>query len=232
MSSWMIDDIDPARWEIVGRAQELGITGTPDKAAHSLGKITLMNGRTVNAHVVHAVNPIITDGYEVVMINRKNPPGMGKPALPGGFIDPGKGGGVESAIQAAAREAAEEVGIDLHKTKATLIGTRNMNRPFDVRVAANNSLEEKYNIKEGDVFMVSTQAVRFDVPDLARTQLVAGDDAAPGSARRVKIDSLTKDSLGIPDHFAMIEATFPDHFPSPRTPPSDPGCTAQKKAAL
>ena len=196
MSGWMIDNSDLARWEIAGRAQKLGITGTPDQAAHSLGKITLADGRTVNAYVVHAVDPIITDGYEVVMINRKNPPGVGKPALPGGFIDPAKGGGVESAIQ------------------ATLIGTRNLNRPFDVRIATNNSLEEKYNIKEGDVFMVSTQAVRFDVPDLAKTKLVAGDDAAPGSARRVKIDSLTKDSMGIPDHFAMIEAAFPDRLPS------------------
>jgi 8-oxo-dGTP pyrophosphatase MutT (NUDIX family) len=214
MSGWMIDNSDLARWEIAGRAQKLGITGTPDQAAHSLGKITLADGRTVNAYVVHAVDPIITDGYEVVMINRKNPPGVGKPALPGGFIDPAKGGGVESAIQAAAREAAEEVGVNLHQAKATLIGTRNLNRPFDVRIATNNSLEEKYNIKEGDVFMVSTQAVRFDVPDLAKTKLVAGDDAAPGSARRVKIDSLTKDSMGIPDHFAMIEAAFPDRLPS------------------
>jgi 8-oxo-dGTP pyrophosphatase MutT (NUDIX family) len=218
MPGWMIDDNDPARCEIVRRAQELGIAGTPDKAAHSLGAITLADGRTVNAYVVHAVDPIITDGNQVVMINRKNAPGMGKPALPGGFIDPTQGGGVESAIQAAAREAAEEVGIDLQKTKATLIGTRNMNRPFDVRVAANNDLQEKYGIKEGDIFMLSTQAVRFDVPDLARTKLVAGDDAAPGSARRVKIDSLTKDSVGIPDHFDMIAATFPDHFPPPLTP--------------
>jgi ADP-ribose pyrophosphatase YjhB (NUDIX family) len=227
----MIDNHDPARQEIVGRAQGLGITGRPDKAAHPLGKITLANGRTVNAYVVHAVDPIITDGHEVVMINRKNPPGIGKPALPGGFIDPVKGGGVESAIQAAAREAAEEVGIDLHQATATLIGTRNMNRPFDVRVAANNGLEEKYGIKEGDVFMVSTQAVRFDVPDLAKTRLVAGDDAAPGSARRVKIDSLTKDSVGVPDHMAMIEAAFPDRFPSFRATPSVPNCAAQKKAA-
>ena len=83
MSGWMIDNSDLARWEIAGRAQKLGITGTPDQAAHSLGKITLADGRSVNAYVVHAVDPIITDGYEVVMINRKNPPGVGKPALPG-----------------------------------------------------------------------------------------------------------------------------------------------------
>lgn len=219
MTSWMIDNADPARLEIVERAKQLGITGSPDKAAHPLGPIVLADGRTVNAHVVHAVDPIITDGDEIVMINRKNDPGMGKPALPGGLIDPTKGGGVESAVQAAAREAAEEAGIDLATAKATLIGTRNMDRPFDVRVAWNNALEEKYGIKEGDIFMVSTQAVRFDAPDLKQTKLVAGDDALPGTARRVEISSLNKNSVGIPDHFDMIAQAFPEKFAA-KTKPS------------
>lgn len=209
MANWMIDEHDPARLEIARRAKALGITGTPDKASHPLGEITLANGNTVNAHVVHAVDSIITDGEYIVMINRKHDPGTGKPALPGGFIDPAKGGGVESAVQAATREAAEEAGIDLKNAATQLVGTRNMDRPFDVRVAANNGLEEKYRIKKGDVFMVSTQAVRFDVPDLASTSLIAGDDAMPGSARRVKIDSLTRDSVAISDHFDMIAAAFP-----------------------
>lgn len=221
MTGWMIDNNDPARVVIVERAKGLGITGSPDKAAHALGVITLADGRQVGAHVVHAVDPIITDGNELVMINRKNDPGIGKPALPGGLIDPTKGEGVESAVQAAAREAAEEAGIDLTRAKATLIGTRNMDRPFDVRVATNNGLEAKYGIKEGDIFMVSTQAVRFDVPDLSRTSLIAGDDALPGSARRVKIDTLNRDSFGIPDHFYMVRATFPERF----LPPSETSAT-------
>jgi len=140
------------------------------------------------------------------MINRANEPGKGKPALPGGFIDPTKGGGVESAIQAAAREAMEEAGIDLGQAEPTLIGKRNMERPFDVRIAGNDGLKDKYGISAGDAFMVSTQAVRFYVPDLLNTRLVAGDDAAPGSARTVIISSLTKDAVGIPDHFDMIVA--------------------------
>jgi ADP-ribose pyrophosphatase YjhB (NUDIX family) len=155
------------------------------------------------------VDPIITDGEYIVMIDRKHDPGMGKPALPGGFIDPTRGGGVESAVQAATREAAEEAGIDLKNVATQLIGTRNMDRPFDVRVAANDSLEEKYGIKKSDVFMVSTQAVRFDVPDLTSTSLTAGDDAVTDSARRVRIDSLTRDTLAISDHFDMITAAFP-----------------------
>ena len=144
MSSWLIDAEDPARLEVVKRAQALGITGNPDKAAHPLGPIKLADGRTVNAHVVHAVDPIISDGTELVMINRKHDPGMGKPALPGGFLDPTKGG-VETAVQAAIREAMEEVGIELGDGE--LLGRRNFNRPFDVRVA--RSELPQYGIAEG-----------------------------------------------------------------------------------
>lgn len=207
MANWMIDADDPARLEIVKRAQALGITGNPDKAAHSLGAITLRDGRTVNAHVIHAVDPLITDGSEIVMINRSHNPGKGKPALPGGFIDPGQGG-VETGVQAAVREAMEEVGIELGD--GTLLGTRNLNRPYDVRVAQNDM--PQYGIAQGDIFMVSTQGVRFDVPDLAGTALIAGDDAEPGSARRVRIDSLSQNSVGVPDHYEMIVAAFPGSF--------------------
>lgn len=202
MAGWMIDKDDPARLEIVKRAQALGITGSPDQASHALGQITLADGKKVTAHVVHAVDPIITDGEEVVMINRSNEPGKGKPALPGGFMDPVKGGGVESPVRAATREAMEEVNVKLEGS-GTVIGTRNMNRPFDVRVAQKPL--PQYGINEGDIFMVSTQAVRFDVPDLANTTLKAGDDAMPGSARRVAISTLTRESVGVPDHFDMIQ---------------------------
>jgi NUDIX domain len=199
-SSWMIEEGDPARLEIVRRAKALGITGDPDQAAHNLGKIKLASGEEVTAHVVHAVDPIITDGKEVVMINRRSDPGKGKPALPGGFLDPAKGGGAESGVQAAAREAMEEVGVSLGEGK--VIGSRNMDRPHDVRVAQNDL--PPYAIRKGDIFMVSTQGVRFDVSGLAQTKLIAGDDAMPGSARRVAIASLTRDDVGIPDHFDMI----------------------------
>ena len=204
--SWMVDKNDPVRDEIVRRAQALRITGTPEKAAHSLGEVTMADGKKVQAHVVHAVDPVITDGKYVVVINRKHDPGKGKPALPGGFIDPTKGGGVESAVQAAAREAMEEVGIRLGN--GTLVGTRNMNRPFDVRVALNDL--PQYNIKENDVFMVSTQAVRFDVSDLTQTKLEAGDDAEPGSARIVEIAKLSKDQMGVADHYDMIMEAVPE----------------------
>ena len=187
------------RDEVAKRAVALGITGDPGTASNNLGPITLGNGQTVTAHVVHAVDPVITDGKEVVLINRKNPPGQGRLALPGGFIDPIKGG-AESAVEAAAREALEEVGAKLHG--GTLIGQRNMNRPYDVRSATTDL--PQYGIKKGDVFMVSTQAIRFDVENLSHIKLLAGDDAERGSARRVPISSLTRDEMGIADHYDMI----------------------------
>jgi len=217
MASWMIEENDPVRLEIIERAKRLGITDNSNQVSHSLGKVTLMDGREVNAHVVHAVDPIITDKNRtsVVTIERKYDPGMGKRSLPGGFLDPTKGGGVESGIQAATREAIEEAvenGEEIFKkAKITLIGTRNMDRPFDVRVAAGNGLEKKYGIKDGDIFLVSTQAVCFEIPDLAGLKLHAGDDAAPHSAQITKVSDLTRESLGIPDHFDMIMAALRNH---------------------
>ena len=208
MAGGMIDESDPARAEIVRRALKLGITGNPSHASHPLGSMTLADGTKVNTHVVHAVDAIITDGRAVVVITRSNEPGKGKAALPGGFIDPKQGDGVENAIQAAVREAMEEVGVALQG--GTLVGRRKMERPFDVRVAYNDM--PALGIRKGDLFMFSTQGVRFDVPDLAGTQLVAGDDAAPGSARRLRVADLTSTSFGIPDHFEMIKEAMPEQF--------------------
>jgi ADP-ribose pyrophosphatase YjhB (NUDIX family) len=213
MAGWMIPNDDPARIAIAKRALEIEIKGDPDKAAHELGQFRLVNGQDVNGFVVHAADAIIEDGRQIVMINRKNEPGMGKLCLPGGFLDSIPGFGVESTVQAAAREAKEEVGIDLDQGQGQLIGTRNMYRPFDVRIARIHMTQ--YGIKSGDIFMVSTQAVRFYVDNLERYNPVAGDDALPGSARKVEITSLTSDTVGIPDHFDMIAQAFPELFPQP-----------------
>src|SRR5262249_50680278 len=124
-----------------------------------------------------------------------------------------------TGAEAARRESDEEAGINISKTKGVLVGTRNLNRPYDVRVAFNDELEEKYGVKKGDIFMVSTQAVRFDKSNLPDTGLIAGDDAEPGSARCVDFRTLRKDSVGIPDHYDMIVAAIPEYFsPKPATP--------------
>lgn len=196
--SWMLDANDPVALDIARRAGELGITGDPDNPSHYLGKTRMPDGTRALAFVVHAVDPVITDGKSVVMIDRAQDPGKGLPALPGGFLDPKEGGGVETAIEAGIREAFEEAGIILKG--GVRIGQRAMVRPFDVRIARGNGLWDDYGIAHGDVFTVSTQTVRFDVPDMAALDLKAGDDALPGSARLVAIADITRESVGIPDH--------------------------------
>lgn len=196
MTMWVLTAEDRA--EIAARSVALGFAGTPDAASHALGTI-VRGGECLAVHTVHAVDAVITDGRFVVLINRKNPPSQGMPALPGGFLDP-VAGGTETAIQGAAREAMEEAGIVL--CGGVLIGRRNLNRPTDVRIAWNDL--PAYGIKQGEAFLVTTQAVRFDVPDLTTTNLTAGDDALPGSARIVALAALTPDFLGIRDHYDMI----------------------------
>lgn len=194
---------DEIRTEIVHRAEALGITGAPDHPSHALGMVQTTAG-PLACHVVHAVDVVITDGISVVLINRKNPPSQGMPALPGGFIDPAADGRAENILQAAAREAFEEAGIKLQG--GTAVGQRNFRRPGDIRIAWNDL--PAYGIAKDEAFLVSTQAIRFDVPDLAATKLQAGDDALPGTARRVKLAKLTRDAMGIGDHYDMIVAAL------------------------
>lgn len=199
--SWMLSSNDPARDEISRRAKELGIISTPDKAAHALGTVALLDGRVVNTHVIHAVDAIITDGTSVLMITRKNEPSKGMPALPGGFMDP-VAGKVESLATAAMREALEETGVTV-QGKGKPVGERNFDRPYDVRICRGNGLYEKYGIADGDLFMVSTQGIRFDVDNLQDIPLHAADDAE--DAYTVPIEQVTEDFVGVPDHAHMVQ---------------------------
>lgn len=209
--NWTLDADDPARNMLVdavlaNKSQMVDKEGVPTKASHTLGEVRLKNGKTVKMHVVHAVDPVITDGESVVVINRRFDPGIGKPTLPGGFLDPKEDGTVESLSTGAAREAAEEAGIVLEEGKP--IGRRQFNRPHDIRIAQSDELFDKYGIKQGDIFLVSTQAVKFDVPDLKEKRLSVGDDATPGSARLMKINQLTPADMGVADHFMLINAVM------------------------
>ncbi len=195
--------------ELMRRVAKLGEVDVAEDCCHHLGEFTL-NGRQVKAHIIHAVDAIITDGESVVMINRKNDPGKGKPALPGGFIDP-QAGGAEGSVIAATREAQEEAGISLNASDGKMVGHRRMQRPHDIRIARKDM--PQYGIKEGDVFTVSTQSVFFYVPDLKQKKLTAGDDALPGSARLVALRDITSESVGIVDHEAMIVEAMVENAP-------------------
>jgi 8-oxo-dGTP pyrophosphatase MutT (NUDIX family) len=203
--------VDPVlQQEIVRRAQAGNFgAGQPGQAVNPLGSIAMPNGKQVCVYLRHAVDPVLLDDAgQVVLITRRNNPGAGLEALPGGFVDPiGNSEGsvvVEQAATAALREAMEETGIGkdiLAAAKVTPVGTRTYNRPFDIREAWCDIPHTP--IKKGDLFAVSTQAFCVRIKgDLSTIALQAGDDAT--RLRVEKIAALRPEQFAVPDHLTMI----------------------------
>lgn len=168
--------------------------------AEYLGPITLPDGKTVGLWLRHAADAILLDDYgQAILITRLHNPGIGKLALPGGFIDGG-----ETAEQAAKREAAEETGISaqlLSTAKTLAVLPRLYDRPGDIRIAYNNLPGTE--IRKGDVMMIPTQGVCLKLPgDFTQIALQAGDDA--GTVRVAKIADLAPAEFGIQDHLPML----------------------------
>jgi 8-oxo-dGTP pyrophosphatase MutT (NUDIX family) len=138
---------------------------------------------------------------QTILITRLNNPGIGKLAIPGGFIDGG-----ETAEQTARREAIEETGIShalMAAAETLAVMPRLYDRPGDIRIAWNNLPGTE--IKRGDIMMVPTQGVCLKFPgDFTQFRLQAGDDA--GAVQVVKIAELTPPQFGIRDHLPMLQA--------------------------
>jgi ADP-ribose pyrophosphatase YjhB (NUDIX family) len=198
--------VDPAlQAEITARAIAGGFGDEPDRAVHGLGDIALPGGGTRRVFLRHAADAIFVDDHgQTALITRLHSPGRGKQAIPGGFIDD-VAGRVESSAEAAWREAMEETGIDaalLRAARVTPLGPRRYARPFDIRAAWSNLAGTE--IRQGDLFLVSTRGFRFRVAgNLAGFGLQAGDDA--GAVAVLKIAALIPEQFAVPDHLAMIQ---------------------------
>lgn len=179
----------------------------PLQTADPLGSLEMPGGKAVSVYLRHAADAVLLDNAgHVVLITRRNQPGRGLAALPGGFIDlrPGSANTVEHPAEAALREAREETGIGediLAAANVKPVGTRACNRPFDIREAWGNI--EETPIKQGDLFAVSTQAFCIRIKgDLSTIPLQAGDDA--GKVRVEEVAALREEHFGVPDHLEMI----------------------------
>jgi 8-oxo-dGTP pyrophosphatase MutT (NUDIX family) len=203
--------VDPAlQQEIVCRV-EAGNFGAdePGQAADALGFIIMPDGKRVSVYLRHAADPVLLDcAGHVVLITRRNNPGAGLRALPGGFLDPipnGDGGfGIEQAVTTALREAMEETGISkdiLTAAEVTPVGRRSYNRPFDIREAWCDIPDTA--ILKGDFFAVSTQAFCVRIKgSLSTVSLHAGDDAA--DARVELVAGLRPQQFAVLDHLPLI----------------------------
>ncbi len=172
--------------------------------AEYLGPITLPDGKTVQLTLRHAADAILLDDLgQTVLITRLHNPGIGKLAIPGGFID-----GDETVEATARREAIEETGISpqlLNAAETLAVMPRLYNRPGDIRIAWNDLPGTA--IKKGDVMMVPTQGVFLKLPgDFTKIPLHAGDDA--GAVHVAKISELTQNQFGVADHLPMLKAAL------------------------
>lgn len=203
--------VDPVLQREIARRAQAGSfgAGQPGQVVNPLGSITMPDGKRVSVYLRHAVDPVLLDDIgQVVLITRRNNPGAGLEALPGGFIDPKRNseGGfvVEQAATAALREAMEETGIGkdiLSVAKITAVGTRAYNRPFDIREAWRDIPDTP--IKKGDLFAVSTQVFCVRIKgDLSTIALQANDDATKVHVE--KVTALRPEQFAVPDHLPMI----------------------------
>lgn len=209
--------VDPAlQQEIMRRITVANIcTSQPLHTADPLGLLALPGGKQVSVYLRPAVDAVLLDDTgKVVLITRRNQPGMGLAALPGGFIDlrPGSASMVEEAAEAALREASEETGISddiLAAADVNAVGTRACNRPFDIREAWDDIAGTP--IKKCDLFAVSTQAFCVRIKgNLSTILLQAGDDAS--KVRVQQVAALRAGDLGVPDHLAMIRQAVVSHL--------------------
>jgi ADP-ribose pyrophosphatase YjhB (NUDIX family) len=195
--------------EILARVIGRNLGDDPDQPAHLLGMIRLMPCHPpVNVYARHAADPvIIDDAGHVVLITRSKAPHAGRLALPGGFMDAVLAG-VETAREAAMREAVEETCIDqalLRMANVKEIGSRLYDRPDDIRQAWRDI--PGTTIKRGDIFAVSTRGVCIHVKeDLTKVSLKAADDAAGVGV--FQISALTPAMVPSRDHLKMIRLAW------------------------
>jgi ADP-ribose pyrophosphatase YjhB (NUDIX family) len=197
--------VDPAlQQKIIALVLAGNFGDAPDAAAHDLGLVEMPDGTRLRCFARHAADPVLLDeAGQVVLITRMHEPGVGKFALPGGFMD-AVDGVVEDGRAAALREAVEETGVSaaiLAQCAVFAVGGRRYDRPFDIRRAWNDIAGTA--IKMGELFTVSTQGFCVKISgDLRNVALAAGDDAA--SVRVMRVDELRADMFAVPDHLDMI----------------------------
>lgn len=135
------------------------------------------------------VDALVTHRDSVLLIRRRNPPGQGLLALPGGFLD------VNEPIQdAAIRELREETGLDLSRSQA--ISALQRSAIFDV---PDRSLRGR----------TITHVFHFELPGSMQPRVEAADDAAqvlwmPVSAVPASEGQFFEDHYDILEHFLLL----------------------------
>lgn len=129
-----------------------------------------------------AVDAVVVQSGHVLLIERGRPPGVGKLALPGGFLDPD-----ETLLQGALRELQEETGLFIPIEDAPLY------------LKAKDVFDDVY--RSARARMITTGFL-FELPPGPLPHVQGGDDAA--FAKWVEIAALRTDEM-FSDHAFIIK---------------------------
>lgn len=133
------------------------------------------------------VDALVTHRDHLLVIRRRNQPGQGLLALPGGFLD------VNEQIEIAAiRELREETGLDLPRAEA--LAALRGRACFDL---PDRSLRGR----------TITHVFHFDLPGDLQPRVAAGDDAAQAEWIPVPA-ALRAEEQFFEDHFDIVEAVL------------------------
>lgn len=129
-----------------------------------------------------AVDAVVVQSGHVLLIERGRPPGAGKLALPGGFLDPD-----ETLLQGALRELQEETGLFIPIEDASLY------------LKAKDVFDDVHRSPRARMI---TTGFLFELPPGPLPEVQGGDDAA--SAKWVEIAALRTDEM-FSDHAFIIK---------------------------
>ena len=137
---------------------------------------------------INTADAVVIQSGHILLVQRREEPGRGLWALPGGHIDRG-----ETASEAAIRELYEETGLDM--PKGAMRGRIRERRVFD-------------HPDRSERGWVRTEAFVFELQDRAKLEkLRSGSDAI--AAQWVPIIEVMPDTL-FEDHFDIIHALVPE----------------------
>ena len=236
------DDLTDENRALIAAAAQKELDAQPHTAFRPV-KVKLADGREVELTSVSAVDPIITDGNHVIMIQK----GSERYLLPGGMVDWDIYNVVEIHPETAEREQFEETSYVLQPgDKVTVLGTPKVNprdiRFFDPNLPHADELARKYGFKEGDPFIMDSVPVMVmtktdlskmviaekGVPlsELPKEQIQADTE---GMLLQAGDDARTVNVLAIKDfpelikqgkiweagaHYAMLHMALPDKIPA------------------
>ena len=176
----------------------------PAKHAEKVGDL-VVNGHEKQLFLKHAGDVLAfdPDNGTVLLITRKDPPGAGKFATPGGMFDPrASGEATETLARVIDKESGEEVGDRIRTALTELSPIAVQERRLITTDHRERGRSNDGEILVGDIIAMTSSGVVYSTPGLSKVMPEAGDDAT--SAGFFALADLDEKDFSLREHCQMI----------------------------